>query len=776
MARCQPVLTVNGEREYVVNVAFHAGELSFDIKSLRLFSWRVKTNYKGYGLELTPDVSTGVLVASWNANTQASPREFEITIWGEGGVSDAKAIIRIIQAKSELTISGQTNLEKTFSWEGGAARFDVSGLLAGQDYTVSGVDASWMSIQKKSDHFFLIVTANDSKVSGRIKTITVSRGNQTVNIQVSQLPCVDKEVRDAQSHVGLGGLCAGEETLIPFYTMSYTKETKHGLLNSRGEVICLDCYSMGNTKNLYSSGIGNDDARIWINNNYFIQIFHERNREEIKNWDGEDTRYYYRHRASLFSCYNDGIKEVKKYELLLSKPDPHCFESMVFRFKNGDFVIVYLVSEMIPNTDGTTQTQNGKKITKAGKTSRKSGVATQIKYYLDYFRSDGILVCMDSSYAEPDFFEAGIVTTLHKKTDGGSMSKEKEWDELSIIKREGTKTKLPRGIDAVYDISDGIVLFYDGDKGRYGYSDLNGKIIIPAKFRQALPFSEGYALVRRDYEKFFIDIRGKKQKLTGDFYGSFSEGMAATALLKNLIFVNKKDEIEHGIGSGVLEPVFSDYFIYSVTSSYFLKDAERLFTFHDGVAIVREKTNLGIRESLIDKYRGRLTDRKYNYIYPWENGLFIADDCILKKNGESVFEGANLFFCRNDGTGKIVIVNDRWSLDSTGVVFDGETTKNVVKIHATTSPSIFSVNDIFGYYNDTLGVVTIPPRFNDALPFSEELAAVKIDSRWGFIDEKGELVIPTVFEQAKPFSNGRAEVVIDGKTYYIDKKGTILEE
>lgn len=116
------------------------------------------------------------------------------------------------------------------------------------------------------------------------------------------------------------------------------------------------------------------------------------------------------------------------------------------------------------------------------------------------------------------------------------------------------------------------------------------------------------------------------------------------------------------------------------------------------------------------------------------------------------------------------------TVDSIGNQYDGLCVDNVKVEKGGASYKLFSVNGVVGYFNDTLGVVTVPPRFNEGLPFSEELAAVKIDSRWGFIDEKGVLVIPTVFEQAKSFSNGRAEVVIDGKTYYIDKKGIILEE
>ena len=60
------------------------------------------------------------------------------------------------------------------------------------------------------------------------------------------------------------------------------------------------------------------------------------------------------------------------------------------------------------------------------------------------------------------------------------------------------------------------------------------------------------------------------------------------------------------------------------------------------------------------------------------------------------------------------------------------------------------------------GVLTysepIAPRYDDALSFSEGLAAVKTDGQWGYIDTKGNTVIPEQFDIAFSFSEGLALV------------------
>jgi len=85
------------------------------------------------------------------------------------------------------------------------------------------------------------------------------------------------------------------------------------------------------------------------------------------------------------------------------------------------------------------------------------------------------------------------------------------------------------------------------------------------------------------------------------------------------------------------------------------------------------------------------------------------------------------------------------------------------------------VDNRWGYV-DNNNNIKISPKYDSALYFSEHLALVKVDSLWGYINENGEFAIPPKFLYAEPFSCGLAKVnSIDSKypTVFINKEGSI---
>lgn len=64
----------------------------------------------------------------------------------------------------------------------------------------------------------------------------------------------------------------------------------------------------------------------------------------------------------------------------------------------------------------------------------------------------------------------------------------------------------------------------------------------------------------------------------------------------------------------------------------------------------------------------------------------------------------------------------------------------------------------WGYMNRD-GKVVIEPRYDDAEPFYEGLAAVKLGEKWGYVDQCGKLVVSAQYAMAGRFSEGRAAVI-----------------
>ncbi len=83
----------------------------------------------------------------------------------------------------------------------------------------------------------------------------------------------------------------------------------------------------------------------------------------------------------------------------------------------------------------------------------------------------------------------------------------------------------------------------------------------------------------------------------------------------------------------------------------------------------------------------------------------------------------------------------------------------VYPANAGDSPQPLALNGRWGYA-DARGNWLIEPRFEDAEPFSDGLAAVKSGRRWGFIDRSGKLVIAALYTDTRPMQQGWAAVEI----------------
>jgi hypothetical protein len=79
--------------------------------------------------------------------------------------------------------------------------------------------------------------------------------------------------------------------------------------------------------------------------------------------------------------------------------------------------------------------------------------------------------------------------------------------------------------------------------------------------------------------------------------------------------------------------------------------------------------------------------------------------------------------------------------------------------------------DFTGKYGfvDEKNKMVIPYKYEEALNFSEELAAVKLNNKWGFIDKTDNIVIPFKYDEAAAFYQGLALVKLNNRWIYIDK-------
>ncbi|ANL66450.1 hypothetical protein AMC82_CH02818 [Rhizobium phaseoli] len=79
-----------------------------------------------------------------------------------------------------------------------------------------------------------------------------------------------------------------------------------------------------------------------------------------------------------------------------------------------------------------------------------------------------------------------------------------------------------------------------------------------------------------------------------------------------------------------------------------------------------------------------------------------------------------------------------------------------------------------GYVDRATLEPRIDHKFEVALPFSEGLAAVRSEGKFGYINSNGKMVIAHAFDLARRFRKGHAEVVVGGKAGIIDRTGKFL--
>ena len=75
---------------------------------------------------------------------------------------------------------------------------------------------------------------------------------------------------------------------------------------------------------------------------------------------------------------------------------------------------------------------------------------------------------------------------------------------------------------------------------------------------------------------------------------------------------------------------------------------------------------------------------------------------------------------------------------------------------------------------DNKGAKIFPPIITRYSEFSEDLCAIEIEGKWGFINTKGEIAISNLYEYAFDFSEELAGVVLNNKVGYINKMGEVV--
>lgn len=301
-------------------------------------------------------------------------------------------------------------------------------------------------------------------------------------------------------------------------------------------------------------------------------------------------------------------------------------------------------------------------------------------------------------YYDSDGKQATIVSLLKKLRgqDAENETVEKLWKKYRGYYEE------------TFNSYDEVTPFYQGYavmkyEGRFGLSDFEGEVVIPAAYEGVGFLSEEIPVVPVCENKrwYYLNTKIHKKIVPDDSYeylGVISEDTA-------VVMKNKK------YGYADTEIVPKTELAWDFASNFK----------HGAAAVKRDG-----KWALLDASFEMITDYIYEDIAVSESGFCSGMERIFAKTKDG--------YCLLDTSGKRV---------GDGIYEDA-------RPFETDALAAVKKNGKWGFVN-TSGELVIDCQYDDARSFTQGVAAVKKKDKWGYINASNEMIIKPAFEDAYPF-------------------------
>lgn len=350
---------------------------------------------------------------------------------------------------------------------------------------------------------------------------------------------------------------------------------------------------------------------------------------------------------------------------------------------------------------------------------------------------------------------------------------------------------------------------YSSEKGKWGFIDETGILVIPLKYDEVGSFVNGYAKVKKGDKWGFIDVEGKERiKIRYDEVGEVSGDFARVC-----------SKGEWGFESVSGQTIKCQY--------------RKVSDFQDGLAVVSD----GILYGLINSKGEAVTPMKYveinlsggiasvktsrGYGYVDNSGkeiLMPANNAILPFRGRWGAAKKGSVWNLYDNTGRkselgdfddVFIANDvvvarkrnkYFRIAGAGVP---EEITYKIETEFINGFGTFEIGGRYGYVSED-GKVAVPPTYSHCGPFangyaivsdqskvyiineaggklgeaelaetdySNDKAFISYDSKTGMIDREGKCIVPLIYDSLSDFSCGRSKCLVNGLYGYINEEG-----
>jgi len=334
-----------------------------------------------------------------------------------------------------------------------------------------------------------------------------------------------------------------------------------------------------------------------------------------------------------------------------------------------------------------------------------------------------------------------------------------EENQIGLIDSTGREV-VPCIYQGVEYPSEGRVLVYKD--GLFGYTDLEGNVVITPQYIEAGSFSEGCAPVLMAVDSFFtactfIDTMGRQLfPLQYENLQPFAYGYAPVRMYQ------RWGVMDHS-GKLVLHTMFENMTTFFGDTLFFAGDADGMALYDARMKPLTKAVYTwtgGINDGRIAVQR----EGKYGFLDRYGHEVI---PCIYDEVSHFHLERAMV---RQGDRFGIVDVDGRIVLP---IEYECRSMKAEMYVYRD-SLALVQKDGKYGYV-DLEGHLVIPFYFDDAYQFSEGLASVHHQGFWGYIDTKGDIFLPFIFDIASPYQWGRAEVIYNGELRKVDRKGRCVK-
>ena len=415
--------------------------------------------------------------------------------------------------------------------------------------------------------------------------------------------------------------------------------------------------------------------------------------------------------------------------------------------------------------------------------------------------------------------------------DGKDYESYNEYSNINwgLIDNNGNEI-LPLEYRAIADkVIDGVVEIRSNK--RIGYVDITGRVLLEPTYKSISEFVDGYAVVSKASYYSDEDGRDRERSVYGVINSQFKEIIPC-------VFDSIEYEVEIGrFKTDVGYKTIDGRYVAIVDGKELFVDKKYKYCkpFGDTCAIAVRVVDGHVNYGLVDKksndilppifsrlehienelYKFKINDlyglvtskgniilqNKYNGIGKFEDNLACvqvivpSDDRYEQKklygyvdsSGNEILPPSYEFIGKRNNKYSVVMKNNLWGIFCVenhhlkiipNAAFLEPCMDNLCKINVGgiyDKGSKKTTGGLWGYVSVD-GQIVIEPTYEQAYGFSEGMAAVKLNEKWGFINSEGIFVVPCEYDEVEAsFKEGKGKLVKDNDIFVFDKRGCLID-